>query len=190
MYTTRDIAVHIQLAAKMREESWVTPEDVEQLGGHYRLTLHDAAHRTCPNPHLANLVWYLLHNSWNDASDWATAELAQPGSQAMVDVMAERRRQVDEEGFTAERDDALYKKGELAAASICYMLPAVTALGLLGSGYNHDDLGQLVVDSKPGAKWPWSKSWWKPKTIRTAMVKAAALLIAQIEQYDRRYPGK
>jgi len=42
------------------------------------------------------------------------------------------------------------------------------------------------VTGLPPRGWPWAKSWWKPASLRRSLVKAAALLIAEIERIDRR----
>jgi hypothetical protein len=33
--------------------------------------------------------------------------------------------------------------------------------------------------------WPWDLKWWKPTTPRRDLVKAAALIVAEIERLDR-----
>ncbi len=33
--------------------------------------------------------------------------------------------------------------------------------------------------------WPWATSWWKPTTKRRNLVKAGALILAEIERLDR-----
>ena len=33
--------------------------------------------------------------------------------------------------------------------------------------------------------WPWAASWWKPKNRRRDLVRAAALIVAEIERIDR-----
>lgn len=83
-------------------------------------------------------------------------------SQAVLDVLAERRRQVEDEGFTPEHDDA-HRNGELAKAATCY-----ATVWPLAASY-----------------WPWDLKWWKPGTVRRNLVKAAALLVAEIERLDR-----
>ena len=35
------------------------------------------------------------------------------------------------------------------------------------------------------ATWPWGASWWKPGDPRRMLVKAAALILAEIERLDR-----
>lgn len=95
---------------------------------------------------------------------------------AVIDEIAhERARQIQEEGYTPEIDDAVYQggtSGELAFAAASYAKCA--ALELQGR-----DGKQMP------ATWPWSAECWKPCAPRRALVKAAALLIAQIEQIDR-----
>lgn len=86
------------------------------------------------------------------------------GSHALLDVAAERRRQQEAEGWTPEHDDQ-HGKGELAVAAACYARPR-------------------RFKSAP-ADWPWSQEWWKPKTRRQDLVRATALLLAEIERLDR-----
>ena len=37
----------------------------------------------------------------------------------------------------------------------------------------------------PADMWPWDKKWWKLSTPRRDLVKAAALIVAEIERLDR-----
>ncbi len=85
---------------------------------------------------------------------------------AAVDVLAERQRQVTAEGWTAERDDG-YQNSELADAAACYAIHAHN------QGF-----------STP-AHWPWSQDWWKQTSPRRDLVKAGALILAEIERLDR-----
>lgn len=86
-------------------------------------------------------------------------------SKALQDVASERARQIEGEGWTLEHDDE-YSGGELAQAGTCY------ALGHAGwIGFTH--------------AWPWPQRWWKPKNRRYDLVRAAALIIAEIERLDR-----
>lgn len=88
------------------------------------------------------------------------------GSQAVLDVAAERRRQIEVEGWTPEHDDE-HKDGQLALAAACY------ALNAAGCG------------CEVARNWPWRGVWWKPSTPRRDLVKAAALILAEIERLDR-----
>jgi len=92
-------------------------------------------------------------------------------SQAIDDVIAERKRQIEVEGFTPARDDE-YNNNELASAAACYAICN-----------SECELFDLTFDGD--MLWPWQMKWWKPTTYRQNLVKAAALLIAEIEQVDR-----
>lgn len=81
------------------------------------------------------------------------------------DVLAERRRQMTGEGWTPEHDDT-HTTGELASAAACYALCRFPWGGI-------------------PAMWPWSRDWWKPKDRRRNLVRAAALILAEIERIDR-----
>ncbi|XFR89004.1 hypothetical protein AAHU38_08490 [Klebsiella pneumoniae] len=85
---------------------------------------------------------------------------------AAADVLAERQRQVTAEGWTAEGDDS-YQNSELADAAACYAIHAHN------QGF-----------STP-AHWPWSTTWWKQTNPRRDLVKAGALILAEIERIDR-----
>lgn len=98
-------------------------------------------------------------------------------SKAIDDVLAERRRQVEAEGWKPEHDDA-HRQGELAAAAACY------AMNNLSFTIPNIALGHSVAMMVKNL-WPWAVSWWKPTDHRRDLVKAAALLIAEIERIDR-----
>lgn len=87
-------------------------------------------------------------------------------SQAIADIIAERQRQVAVEGWTPEHDDE-HGHGELAAAAACYAL-----------------LANQQGFSTP-AHWPWSPYWWKQTSERNDLIKAGALITAEIERIDR-----
>lgn len=85
---------------------------------------------------------------------------------AILDVIAERHRQQSVEGWTPEHDNA-YQNSELADAAACYAIHAHN------QGF-----------STP-AHWPWSPDWWKQSGARRDLVKAGALILAEIERIDR-----
>lgn len=91
---------------------------------------------------------------------------------ATTDVLTERRRQVEAEGWTREHDDT-HGHGQLARAAACYALSGSCAPG--------DETAAMLVD----LAWPWPARWWKPTTSRRDLVKAAALILAEIERLDR-----
>jgi hypothetical protein len=98
---------------------------------------------------------YMTPDQASDAG-WLSPDEYSKGAK---DVLDERNRQIHDEGWTTEHDDQ-YAKGELAQAAVCYAR------------------GDAWL-------WPWSRDWWKPKDERANLVRAAALLIAEIERLDR-----
>lgn len=97
---------------------------------------------------------------------------ADPPGRALADVAAERKRQIDVKGWSLAHDD-LHTGGELAMAGATY--------AVLGSGR-----------SVPHGMWPWRNEgeWPKPETRRHDLVRAAALIVAEIERLDRAAAGK
>ncbi len=100
---------------------------------------------------------------------------AAPGKevpQAWLDVQAERRRQIEAEGWTPEHDDE-HSHGQMARAAACY--------ALAGSSAPNDGTAALLVS----LAWPWDEQWWKPTSARRDLIKACALTLAEIERLDR-----
>lgn len=93
-----------------------------------------------------------------------------PQSQALRDVIDERARQVSQEGWTPAHDDG-HAHGQLVGAAICYALTSIP-----------DWMGR---DAYNQTLWPWAKPLFKPTTPRRDLVKAAALILAEIERLDR-----
>ena len=89
-------------------------------------------------------------------------------SQAAADVLAERRRQIEVEGWTPEHDDE-HADGELALAADCY-----------------EASGDGRADRSAPACWPWANEWWKPTSCRRDYVKAHALWQAEIDRLTRQ----
>jgi hypothetical protein len=92
---------------------------------------------------------------------------------ALDDIAAERRRQIAAEGFDAQHDDN-YPPGTLALAGAVYALPNAEAESLHGSG--------VPVWL---AFWPWDREWLRKGDRRRDLVKAAALIVAEIDRLDR-----
>lgn len=108
------------------------------------------------------------HPVWHHGEAKNRFEFASP---ALESVMQERLRQRVQEGFGDTWDDQ-YTASELPRAAICLALKAV---------YGTVDNVSTI--------WPksWSLTWLhKRDTYRRSLVKAAALLIAEIERSDRR----
>lgn len=90
-------------------------------------------------------------------------------------IAAERRRQVEQIGWTAEHDDT-HVNGEIALAAAAYARHA-------GSG---EDDRQVNSGFSPEDLWPQSwGGWWRPKDRRTDLVRAGALIAAEIDRLDR-----
>ncbi|MDM2958767.1 ead/Ea22-like family protein [Citrobacter sp. CK202] len=114
-----------------------------------------------------------------DAAEKRIAELeARAFNPAILDVIAERQRQQSVEGWTPEHDD-LHDSGELAGAAACYA--------------HYTNARGWVFPTNPGDyqsadepnNWPWDPAWWKPTNPRRDLVKAGALILAEIERIDR-----
>jgi hypothetical protein len=96
-------------------------------------------------------------------------QVRRPLSPFMQAVVAERFRQIEDEGWSADHDDE-HEEGELAQAGAVYAM--------------HADCGD---DDDVPADWRWSDRWWKPGDgFRRNLVKAAALIIAEGDKFDRQ----
>lgn len=87
---------------------------------------------------------------------------------AIQQIEEERESQIVEHACTAEVDNE-YMQGELAQAAAAYA---------------------LAFKEPTDRLWPWvrvgeGRSTWKPSTHRRNVVKAAALLIAELERLER-----
>ncbi|AXZ75638.1 ead/Ea22-like family protein [Escherichia coli] len=111
-----------------------------------------------------------LHHSETPATDAFLAEVLAQGvkspSNAVQSVIAERQRHQSAEGWTPEHDDQ-YSKSQLLWASSCYVLNAI------------HPFNRIPFD------WPWTPEWWKPTNPRRDLVKAGALILAELERIDR-----
>ena len=81
---------------------------------------------------------------------------------SIIDVLYERGRQVAVEGRSPEHDDE-HQDGSIALAAAAYTIH-----------FRHP-LGRL---------WPWADGW-KPGDHRRNLVKAGALILAEIDRLDR-----
>ena len=84
-------------------------------------------------------------------------------------IATERKRQIEQEGWTLEHDDS-NTNAEMAIAAACYALNA--------AGWKTEALRGC---------WPigWAASWFKPTGPRRDLVKAGALIAAEIDRLDR-----
>lgn len=89
-------------------------------------------------------------------------------------INEERERQINEEGWTYERDDE-YTHGQLAMAGASYALPPLW----------RQNIAPDV--NKPPYSWPWLDMWWKPtpEDRIKELSKAGALIAAEIDRLLR-----
>lgn len=85
----------------------------------------------------------------------------------ILEIIAERKRQV-EKGFDAAHDDT-HGNGELYEAAKAYLVAAK----------------RIEIDTMP-MMWPFEKMEWRhPGSKREALIKAAAMLVAEINRLQR-----
>lgn len=94
---------------------------------------------------------------WLDTADYS------PGA---VEILKERERQELVEGWSSAHDDA-HNGGELAEAAASYASATVPL---------HRGLP---------VTWPFEANWWKPKDRRSDLIRAGALIAAEIDRLDR-----
>lgn len=122
----------------------------------------------CPHNRMTNLV---CDNCGTDCRPLIAPDVEpEPLTKAATDILAERARQVSQEGWTPAHDDE-HADGALALAASAYAMPN-------------------AMDGYAPRQWPWSMAWWKPKDRRRNLVKAGALILAEIERLDRAAPAK
>lgn len=112
-----------------------------------------------------------------DTDTTAAPPLHKWSSQAALDVLAERRRQIEVEGWTPAHDDE-HDTGELAAAAASYALIACAPV-------SENEFWRGMRMDAANTVWPWDLEWRKPGDQRRMLVKATALLLAEIERMDR-----
>lgn len=80
-------------------------------------------------------------------------------------VVAERTRQITDEGHSCGDDDR-YTRGELYSAAKAYL---------------------MALDNRinPPRGWPWPDSAWKPRDRASNLVRAGALLLAEADRLAR-----
>lgn len=81
-------------------------------------------------------------------------------------IKAERHRQIEQEGWTAAHDDG--HANDLVLAAIAYSYEGIRT-------------GHPMAL----AIWPWDEEWWKPTDRVRSLVKAGALIAAEIDRLQR-----
>ncbi len=93
---------------------------------------------------------------------------------AMIDVVDERVRQITKEGYSPAHDDA-HLNGELAKAASVYASVAAICT---------KESMEIPPCFRP-KDWPLDLASFKKSTPRRMLVKAAALILAEIDRIDR-----
>lgn len=94
-------------------------------------------------------------------------ERAQDGA---LDIVQERFRQRETEGWTTAKD-AEYKHDELLVAALWYIVASMSGDKRTVARMSFEEL----------FPWPFHESWWKPGTVERNLAKAGALCAAQID---------
>lgn len=120
---------------------------------------------------LAEVLRKMLAKQRADLAQGQPAEMSAPAR----DVLAERRRQQEVEGWTPEHDDE-HVSGEISALAAFYAMPPAAREWDASSTAYGETLGQAIL---PPA--------WRAKVgdRREELKKAGALILAEIERLDR-----
>lgn len=107
---------------------------------------------------------------------------------AIDEIAAERKRQIEKEGYNSAHDDE-HTDGDIAMAAACYAAPALI--------FTKDERSNATIYGDP---WPWDQKYDKrpfvgntlrdpgktsDKIRRELLVKAGALIVAEIDRLDR-----
>lgn len=160
-----------------------TPRSTNSRGGrHVEFGMALAAGKRCivigPRENvfhcLPNVEWYKDFGEFEKFNNLPQQEGAMSDEKKLTGaelIAAERRRQVEEEGWTPEHDDE-HCSQELVRAAASYLL--------------HVAYERVPGMAAPGV-WPWEKDWWKPSAdpLRN-LEKAGALIAAEIDRLQRK----
>lgn len=89
-------------------------------------------------------------------------------------IAAERRRQLEQEGYTSEHDDREHTPNEFYNAALAYSYSA------------NEQLAGKLPNTETPALWPFGSEAWKPKSVLRDLVRAGALYMAAIDMLKRR----
>ena len=108
-----------------------------------------------------------------DHAAFSETEYAKNAPASLQSVLAERIRQIQVHCFYPEQDEE-YVNGDLAQAGACYAIEAAK------QAPETEDAMRLVPEA-----WPWMAASWRPHDQRRNLVKAGALILAEIDRLDR-----
>lgn len=175
-------------AARLREASTVAAKQFRRYQrDHWAKNTAEGNAKARTNREMAERLERALSGEEDKAEqareDWLRVRHA---ARVTVQIATERDRQIRVEGWSADHDDS-HDRGELAQAAACYAAHAALASrdGLDDATPDYDAAGP-----PSSLAWPWDARWWKPKDRRRDLVRAAALIIAEIERLDRALTGE
>lgn len=93
-------------------------------------------------------------------------------------IVAERQRQISKEKWSASHDDG-HEHKELARAATAY------ALHYVSRGWTFKDEPKTYQNEKPPDEWPWDDIDWNPQDPIRDLVKAGALIAAELDRLER-----
>jgi hypothetical protein len=96
-------------------------------------------------------------------------------------IADERKRQVEEEGYTPEHDQG-HSEGELGVAGACYALDLA-----IGPDDEVASSFQSHCAEASDQCWPWDPKWWNPTPSDPVrqLAKAGALIAAEIDRLQK-----
>jgi len=113
-----------------------------------------------------------------------TAAPAVTASSGVELIAAERKRQIEKEGWTAEHDRG-HSPSDLAKAAACYAAGEPIFVEQRRAIGGSDKLPIVIFANA----WPWEDCWYKPKTQLRDLVRAGALIAAAIDRLQRTNGG-
>ncbi len=103
-------------------------------------------------------------------------------AEVVEEIRAERERQISQEGWTPDHDDT-HTAGDMARAAACYAyFSSVPSEVREIEALCPEQTSSVEVVRRA---WRWNWGWWKPKSPRRDLIRAAALIVAEIERLDR-----
>lgn len=115
--------------------------------------------------------------SFSEAALQVAPELRLSG---ISEIAIERLRQIEKEGWTAEHDEQ-HPDRELTRAAACYLAHVIDRQWVYRPNNEH----AYNAEDAPN-EWPWDIKWWKPKNPRRDLVRAAALIAAELDRMERK----
>ncbi len=103
---------------------------------------------------------------------------------AIEEIAAERWRQISREGFTPAHDDTLVN-GELAQGAAAYCIAAGLPRDRYRDLRRNGDEAEVAKALPIFTLWPWHNGLFKPMNPRRDLIKACAMIVAEIGRIDR-----